>query len=83
MAYEQHVKLRREGRAVNTPLSSAWEEVMFHHDFVTQSITRLTLEIFVDACEWQSSIPQLEDDVGSGEQGWKYARELSHVPRIP
>lgn len=52
----------------------------FFHDFVTQS---LTFEVPIDACERQSGVPELEDDVGAGEQGGKDPSELRHVSRIP
>ena len=78
MAYEQHVvTLPPPSGSQNTPLSSG---VGFFHDFVTQSPT---FEVSIDACEWQTSVPQFENDVGAGEEGGKDARELRHMSRIP
>jgi hypothetical protein len=50
------------------------------HDFVTQS---LTFEVSVDACEWQSGVPQLENHVSASEQDGQHAREARHMTRVP
>ena len=50
------------------------------HDVVTQS---LTFEISIDACEWESCVPQFEDHVSASEQGREHARESGHMTGIP
>jgi hypothetical protein len=62
MAYEQHV-----GGLAPPPLRVVALKTHRYrrrggsfHDFVTQS---LTFEVSIDACEWESSVPQLENDV--------------------
>lgn len=50
------------------------------HNFVTQS---LTFEVSIDACEWQSGVPQLEYHVSASEQDGQHAREARHMTRIP
>ena len=47
---------------------------------MTQS---LTFEGSIDACEWQSCVPKLEDHVSAREQGWEDASESRHMTRIP
>jgi hypothetical protein len=50
------------------------------HNFVTQSPT---FEVSIDACEWQSGVPQLEYHVSASEQDGQHAREARHMTRIP
>jgi len=48
-----------------------------------RSLYSLTLKVFVDAREWQTSVPKFEDDVCAFQQAGEDARKLRHVSRIP
>jgi hypothetical protein len=79
--------------AKHTPLSSGRAVFLCFYVFLCFVLARrlrdaitfysLTLKVFVDAREWQTSVSKFEDDVCGFQQVGKDASKLRHVSRIP